>query len=91
MKNFKEQLLDRIERLILTFISKKYVWTIVATVLLIKKYITPDIWMLFVGSIIGIGEYVKVKTGDFYSTPNIETDTKKKNKYPQDNELNAED
>ena len=58
MTSFLDQLNGRMQRLALTLISKKMatgtVWSIVATLLLVNKFITAEIWSMMVLSLIGI-------------------------------------
>lgn len=58
MTNFLGQVKGRVQRLALTLISKKMatgtVWSIVATLLLVHKFITAEIWSMMVLSLIGI-------------------------------------
>lgn len=66
---FAHQFLERLQILMLTLVSKKIFigsfWAWVATILLVYKFITPEIWSMVIlallGMVFGIASFEKVK------------------------------
>lgn len=61
---FLKQLWQRIERLILTLISKQWLVFFMGTWLLLNKCITPDVWVVLASVVIGVNLFQKYKGVD---------------------------
>lgn len=61
IKQRRLRLTDRFETFLHGIFSKKQMWSFIATLLLWKGLITDEIWMLFVGSMLGIHSFEKIR------------------------------
>lgn len=70
MRFFRAVLL-RIDRLILTLLSKQWLVFGLGTYLLIGGFITAEVWFMLAGVVIGVNVFQKIKgVGDGRSTDN---------------------
>lgn len=58
---FAKEVWFRIKRLVLTVISKQWVVFVLGTHLLVKGYITAEVWFMLAGVVIGVNVFQKLK------------------------------
>lgn len=59
--NFLKHLMQRNERLILTLISKQWLVFFLGTWLLVRGFITAEVWFMLSGVVIGVNVFQKVR------------------------------
>lgn len=59
--NFWTKFVQRNQRLILTIISKQWLVFFLGTALLVKGYITAEVWFMLAGVVIGVNVFQKLK------------------------------
>ena len=59
--NFLSQFIARNQRLILTLISKQWVVFFLGTVLLVRGFVTAEVWLMLASVVIGVNVFQKIK------------------------------
>ena len=59
MTNFKNKFKDKTQFFVLSLLSKKQVWSIIATIALFKGVVPAEVWFAFICVMQGVDTYEK--------------------------------